>query len=71
MIFIWGYLTKGERMDLKKIKQIKECWKKYDNGRISLGILFKKAEEECNATSQEIIDAIHYDLTGKVLGIVL
>lgn len=71
MMSIWGYLTKGERMDLEKIKQIKECWKKYDNGRISLGILFKKAEEECNATSQEIIDAIHYDLTGKVLGIVL
>lgn len=71
MIFIRGYLTKGERMDLEKIKQIKECWKKHDNGRISLSILFKKAEEECSATSQEIIDAIHYDLTGKVLGIVL
>ena len=71
MIFIWGYLIKGERMDLAKIKQIKECWKKYDDGRISLGILFKKAEEECHATSQEVIDATHYDLTGKILGIVL
>ena len=58
-------------MDLEKIKRIKECWKKYDDGRISLSVLFKKAEEECNATSQEIIDAIHYDLTGKILGIVL
>ena len=58
-------------MDLDKIKQIKLCWKKYDDGRISLGILFKKAEQECNATTQEIIDAIHYDLTGKLLGITL
>lgn len=58
-------------MDLERIKQIKECWKKYDNGRISLSILFKKAEEECKATTQEIIDAVHYDLTGKILDIVL
>ena len=58
-------------MDLEKIKQIKLCWKKYDDGHIPLGVLFKKAEEECNATSQEIIDAIHFDLTGKMLGIIL
>ena len=58
-------------MDLEKIKQIKLCWKKYDNGHVSLAVLFKKAEEECNATSQEIIDAVHFDLTGKMMGIVL
>ena len=71
MISIRGHLTKGERMDLEKIKQIKLEWKKNDNGVISIGKLFKIVEENTHSTTEEVMEAIHYDLTGKILGIVL
>lgn len=58
-------------MELEKIKQIRLEWKKNDNGVISIGKLFNIVEENTHSTMQEVMEAIHYDLTGKILGIIL
>ena len=58
-------------MELEKIKQIRLEWKKNDNGVISIGKLFNIVEENTHSTTQEVMEAIHYDLTGKILGIIL
>ena len=58
-------------MELEKIKQIRLEWKKNDDGVISIGKLFKIVEENTHFTMQEVMEAIHYDLTGKILGIIL
>ena len=58
-------------MELEKIKQIRLEWKKSDDGVISIGKLFNIVEENTHSTMQEVMEAIHYDLTGKILGIIL
>ena len=58
-------------MELEKIKQIRQEWKDNDDGVISIGKLFKIVEQNTNSTMQEVMEAIHFDLTGKRLGIVL
>ena len=58
-------------MELEKIKQIRLEWKKNDDGVISIGKLFNIVEENTHSTMQEVMEAIHYDLTGKILGIIL
>ena len=58
-------------MELEKIKQIRLEWKKNDDSVISIGKLFKIVEENTHSTMQEVMEAIHYDLTGKILGIIL
>lgn len=58
-------------MELEKIKQIRLEWKKNDDSVISIGKLFNIVEENTHSTMQEVMEAIHYDLTGKILGIIL
>ena len=58
-------------MELEKIKQIRQEWKNNDNGIISIGKLFKIVEENTHSTTLEVMEAIHFDLTGKILGIIL
>lgn len=58
-------------MELERIRQIRQEWKDNNNGVISIGKLFKIVEENTHSTTEEVMEAIHFDLTGKILGIVL
>ena len=58
-------------MDLERIRQIRQEWKNNDDGVISIGKLFDIVEENTHSTTQEVMEAIHFDLTGKILGIIL
>lgn len=58
-------------MELERIRQIRQEWKDNNDGVISIGKLFKIVEENTHSTTEEVMEAIHFDLTGKILGIIL